>query len=127
MAYITPKTNWNESYDPSIQDMNRIEGNIEYLNDEIISESATLDAKIDSDIATANDAIDTLDARITSDVATVNSSITSLLNDPKTFNGLKTFNGGIQVNTIQAIGSNGVTISDVNLKNGVITGLVWGA
>lgn len=31
MAYIDPKTDWNESYEPSPSDMNRIEGNIDEL------------------------------------------------------------------------------------------------
>lgn len=33
MAYENPKTDWNETYTPSPQDFNRIEGNIEHLKD----------------------------------------------------------------------------------------------
>lgn len=31
MAFQDPKTDWNEAYKPSTEDMNRIEGNIDYL------------------------------------------------------------------------------------------------
>ena len=51
MAYIEPKTNWNESYEPGTQDMNRIEGNIKEIKDVEI-------ARVDSDIASEIDAIE---------------------------------------------------------------------
>ena len=35
MAYIEPKTNWNEEYEPGTQDMNRIEGNIKHVKENI--------------------------------------------------------------------------------------------
>ena len=35
MAYIEPKTNWNEEYEPSPQDMNRIEGNVKHVKEDI--------------------------------------------------------------------------------------------
>ena len=35
MAYIEPKINWNEEYEPSTQDMNRIEGNIKHVKEDI--------------------------------------------------------------------------------------------
>lgn len=39
MAYITPKTDWKAKDVPKGSDFNRIEGNIEYLNDELIPDS----------------------------------------------------------------------------------------
>ena len=41
MAYLTPKTDWDEDYTPSPEDMNRIEGNIKNLK----TETTTIDGE----------------------------------------------------------------------------------
>lgn len=53
MAYITPKTDWNETYEPSPSDMNRIEGNTKQNHDDIVQE-ATDRAAGDNQILTGN-------------------------------------------------------------------------
>lgn len=37
MSYTTPKTDWNEEYEPSPEDMNRIEENIDILQSGLIT------------------------------------------------------------------------------------------
>jgi predicted AAA+ superfamily ATPase len=44
-----------------------------------------------------------------------------------TFSGVKTFVDDIKLDTIISKSGNGVTIDGVNLKNGIIYGVVWGS
>ena len=82
MAYIDPKTDWSEAYQPSTNDMNRIEGDIEYIHDTQVpnvqsnldtEESArisadnTLQDNIDSEASTRASADNTLQGNIDSE------------------------------------------------------------
>ena len=42
MAYLTPKLNWTVDDEPDIDDFNRIEGNIDYLQDRVQYYSTTI-------------------------------------------------------------------------------------
>lgn len=69
MAYQTPKTDWNEAYEPSPSDMNRIEGNIDsivtenigFSGDKVFSgevtfaDSGTVSGRLNQDVKTTDD------------------------------------------------------------------------
>ena len=57
MAYIEPKTNWNEEYEPSPQDMNRIEGNIKEIKDVEIARVDSEKDAIEARTITAGDGL----------------------------------------------------------------------
>ena len=113
MAYIEPKTDWSEAYQPSTNDMNRIEGDIEYIHDTQVpaEESArisadnTLQDNIDAEESARISADNSLSNRIDS-----NDSDISILDDNKaglgedniflgdnTFTGNNTFDNGIDL------------------------------
>ena len=88
MAYIDPKTDWSEAYQPSTNDMNRIEGDIEYIHDTQVpaEESArisadnTLQNNIDSEASIRASADNTLQDNIDSEESARISADNSLSN-----------------------------------------------
>jgi len=60
MAWTTPKVNWDENYEPSPEDMNRIEANTVALKSEAIEidgeKTFTEDATFEKDVQVDGDA-----------------------------------------------------------------------
>lgn len=81
---------------------------------------------IAGDVPAASD-LNRIEGNIEANNALILSSVDSLTNDAIVFSGLKTFNDNIKVDTIDDVLGNGILIEGVTIKNGVITGALWGA
>lgn len=93
MAYTTPKTDWDEAYTPSPQDMNRIEGNTQSNREEILLEESAriaadglLETYIDEQISTEETArIEGDNSKLTKAVIGNNGGVGSIVSVTSTF------------------------------------------
>jgi len=69
----------------------------------------------------------TRDIPAASDFNRIEGNIDAIVNDAMTMLGTKTFSDDILVDTIDDISGNGITLEGINIKNGVISGILWGA
>lgn len=113
MAYVTPKIDWSESYDPSPEDFNRIEGNTKYNKETADSDRSTITTNT-SNITTNTTDIDSLEAKVNQGVKTTDSPVFA--------NMASGSNNNQDVRTTASPVFTGVTTDNVNIKQKLFTG-----
>ena len=109
MAYIDPKLDWDEDYEPSPGDMNRIEGNIKNIKSETttISGVKTFSQEIQAPSGVAGNLTGNVTGNLSGDATGTTHTATS----------------SIVTNTVnERTSGNGVTIDGMNIRDGGING-----
>jgi len=125
MSWIEPFTEWNDGYTQQPSDMNRIEGNTDYLKDAVDTEISDRASAISSEASTRAAADTILGNRITPIEAWTNQGVNTTSSPAftaLTVNGLVTFDDLRTDGELGATGTFNISGFTLAFKNGILIG-----